>query len=304
MALYNDLYLRMSLSDNGTIPRPVTSGSSPDVIPYGNEIVLDPETFFSANYDSYVNKPLLTGTGATNNIYVRVKNYFRKETSGKIYLYYAFDNQLDDPDAWKENIIQTASGTDYIEVTATAAGAIAVTAEPFVWSPPALPAGQHYNLIARVSTVRNPNEIPTTIASFTSYVANDGGIGWETPTLPPPAQGVVWTSTVPFAQGTTERSMYFMLDGQNITLDSMVSISSDKGDISMNKTPVTTSPFSVGINQTIPADYTCNLSFTLWNPKKGSQPADSYVRLRVFYKEKPASGPTKEITVLWAKTSN
>lgn len=304
MAQYDDLYLRMSLTDTGTIPRLVTAGTSPDVIPYGNETVLDPQTFFTANYDSYVDKPLLTGTGETNNIYVRVKNYFTEGTTGKIYLYYAFNNQLDSPRVWKKNVIRTASGADYIEVTAEASGDIAVTAEPFVWAPPALPAGQSYNLIARVSTVRNPNPVPTTIASFTAYVGDNGGIGWETPTLPPPVVKPVWTTSFPYAQGDTERTMYFMLEGENITIGSQVSISSDTGVIKMDKAPVTTSPFSVGINQIVPAGYTCNLSFTLWNQQKDSQPADSYVKLRVFYKEKPVSGPSKEITVMWAKTNN
>jgi hypothetical protein len=82
---YNDLYIRMSLSDDGTIPRPVTSGSSPDVIPYGNTLVDDPQEFFSLNYDQIVSKPLVIGQ--SNNIYVRLKNYFASAQTGQVYLY-------------------------------------------------------------------------------------------------------------------------------------------------------------------------------------------------------------------------
>lgn len=304
MALYEDLYIRMNLSDSGTVPRPATGGTSPDVIPYGIDAVPDPQTFFSANYDQNVSKPLVFETGKQNHIYVRVKNYGGLLNKGRIYLYYALDSELNSPEVWSKNVIKPASGGEYISVTANKKGDIVVTREAFLWSPPVLPEGQNYNLIARVSTKKHPNEIPTAIPDFADYVANDGGSGWQTPVMPPPPSEVVWTTTVPFAQGDTERLMYFMLEGENITTDSQVSISSSTGDITLNKTKVATSPFQLGLQKTIPAGFTCNLSFTLWNKDKNAQPADSFVKLRVYYKEKSGSGPSRDIVVLWAKTNN
>ena len=57
MAVWNDLLLRLNLSDNGTYPnRPGVPCESPDVIPYGVQPIDNWQSFFAGNYGSDVGK--------------------------------------------------------------------------------------------------------------------------------------------------------------------------------------------------------------------------------------------------------
>jgi hypothetical protein len=303
MSQYKDLYIRMSLEDTGEIPRDADSGSSPDVIPYGNETVADPKKFFSANTNKYVAKDLLIGEA--NNIYIRMINYFTLIQTGEVFLYYALDSELDNPKIWKEHKILSASGSEGIAVSASK-NKYAVTPEAFVWTPAELPVGEHYNLIAQVVTIQHPDEIPDEPIDFTAFVNDHGGIGWQTPIIPPPpVHPKVWETLVSYSQGPVERDMEFTLLTTNIAIGSYISLSSDptigpNPAIEIKPTKVLQAKFSIGIPSTVPADYKGKLKFTLMNADlQARQPAGSYVELRASYFEEE-----KRITSLTAQTTN
>lgn len=310
MSLYEDLYIRMSLDDQGNVPRMVTGGISPDVIPYGNTEREDPIQYFTDTYDEYVSKDLLIGT--QNFIYVRMKNYYAEGQEGVVHLYYCRDTELNNPTKWKNNILQTVSGQTSQTVAAATADDIIVAGEPFVWTPGQLPEGENWNLIAQVSTTQHPNKI--VFRNFSTFVADNGGIGWQTPKLPPPVMNVLWSTVIPYTQGDTERVMDFSVTCSNIVIGSEVGFVSDKTTgpnppIELKKTKVAQSPmFIAGIKSTVPAGYSGNITFSLYGVEGAKQPAGSYVKFTASYEEPAAGGnataPIKTVVVATAKTIN
>jgi hypothetical protein len=308
MSQYNDLYIRMNLSDTGEVPRTVTGGTSPDVIPYGTQSVTDPDAFFSQNYAQNVAMPITIGTA--NNIYVRLMNYADGANGGEVYLYYALTKDLNSPKIWSNNQLKTVSGGNSSPVSADSTGQIVATDDPFTWTPAAPPTGQSYNLIARVVTDANPNPIPKVITDFSSYVGNNGGVGWLTPQITiPPTEKLQWSTTVSYSQGSVERVMQFSLFCSNILVGSKVSLlaanSGTTPPIVINETTVTASPtFQVAMQTDVPVDFTSNITFNLYTQNNQTQPAGSYVKFTVSYMESSGNGPSKMITVFTATTTN
>lgn len=308
MSQYNDLYIRMNLADTGEVPRTVTGGTSPDVIPYGSQSVTDPDAFFSQNYSQNVAMPLTIGSA--NNIYVRMKNYADDAEGGDMYLYYALDKDLNSPKVWSMNQLSTVSGGSSSPVSADSSGQIVATDDPFTWTPEAPPTGQKYNLIARVVTAANPNPIPKIITDFSNYVGNNGGVGWFTPQIViPPSEKLQWSTTVSYSQGSVERTMQFSLFCSNIIVGSKISmVAANTGTtppIVLNETTVTSSPtFQAAMQALVPADYTSNITFNLYTQNNQIQPSGSYVKFTVSYMETSQNGPSKMITVFTATTTN
>jgi hypothetical protein len=180
MATYDDLYIRSTLNDPGTIPRSgVGLSASPDIIPYGFMPVDNPVKFFSENFNQVVSKDLVYN--APNYVYLRGKNLYNGARSGVMYAYWAPSNLLLYPSTWQNNVLKTNNNVDHVPVNATASGAPYVTPEPLVWVPTYPPAYQHFCMISRVSTDTHPNPIPKTggYSDFANWVANNGGIGWR-----------------------------------------------------------------------------------------------------------------------------
>ena len=178
MATYDDLYLRNTTQDQGTIPRQGALCSSPDIIPWGLDLQKDPK-YFIDHFGEDVGKPLIANGG--NYLYVRSKNLGTAASTGRVYLYWAQSSLLLYPSQWKNQKMLTSSGQDYVELKDVGAGQIGVTADAFRWTP-AMPGGNfHYCLIGRVSTAKHDNPIDQTeiIQNFAGWVAKNGGIGWR-----------------------------------------------------------------------------------------------------------------------------
>ncbi|MFN8714103.1 MAG: hypothetical protein ACK5Z2_14745 [Bacteroidota bacterium] len=303
MKKYNDLYVRMSLDDSGTIPRTIFGGTSPDVIPYGDTEVTNPSVFFADNYNQNVAKEY--EVGANNLVYVRVKNLGLQATGGEVRLYYALDSQLNDPDTWKNNVIYTQAGDESVVIAPVKANAIGVTDIPFAWKPmEQAPEGNSYNLIAQVITEKHPNPIPDYINSFSEYISANGGMGWLLPKPKPTPPQHLWSTTTAYSQGDTERTMGFTLDCKNIAIGSLVSLRCDTDpNIAIAPTQVTKSSFSVSTETLVAAGFKGNLTFSLENVTN-PQMQGSYVKLSVYYLEEQPSGPAKRIVVFTGTTTN
>lgn len=277
MAQYQDILVRNSLTDQGIIPRTGAMSHSPDIIPYGQEPVVDPQKFFSGNYDQDVGKDLVAG--AQNYLYLRGKNLGTDASSGEAYLYYAKSSLLLYPDQWESNQLKTSAGKDSVPVSADA-GKIAVTNDPFTWQPDVPGAGWHYCLIGRVATKKNPNPIPGTgdIQSFAAWVAQNGGIGWRNVAVVS-AGAPTWTNEIQYDQGPKEDNVKFFVTCTNVPLGTYVSFSSGTPNpggipISLPKTEVTQNPsFIVGMQTKVAAGYSTKISYSYWSeghaPPKG-----------------------------------
>ena len=171
MAQYNDLYLRCSLTDQGSMPRQGAQDHSPDIIPWGLAPVPNAERFFRENYGQDVGREVVNG--GANYIYVRAKNLGTTAAGGVVTLYWSKRELLNYSSTWEPNKLRTSTGADSVKLSDVAPGEIAVTRDPFLWT--AQNPGGAYTFIARIATERHPDPIPTPTLDFTAWCANNGG---------------------------------------------------------------------------------------------------------------------------------
>jgi hypothetical protein len=77
---YDDMFLRDAIDDTGQVPYTGrTVCFSPDIIPYGQTNVTNPDAFFGGNYGQDLGQTVTPSSN--NNIYVRVKNLGAGATS-------------------------------------------------------------------------------------------------------------------------------------------------------------------------------------------------------------------------------
>jgi len=303
----NNILIRASLTDDGTLPRTGDVSASPDVIPY-QTLVDDPISFFIGNYDQNVAQNLKAQQD--NFIYVRGKNLATTLQQGDIYVYYALDSDLNNPSKWSKNSLQSKSGKGYVRVSVQAQGNIAVTEDPFVWVPPVPQDGQTYSLVG-IIVPKDTKPNFTGVTDFEKFVDDNNNVGWnkviiDKPT-PPPTPKLRWTTSFAYAQGDTERQMSFALQCKNIPAGCMIAFTSDNGTgpnppIVLDKTTVTDPNGSYGIQSQVPASYTGNISFSLYCNQEPT--AGSNITFIASYLSGSGSGPKKTIIVASVNTSN
>src|SRR6185369_12101294 len=142
---YEDLLCRCSLADTGEIPRTPPLEESPDVIPSGTTAVDDPRVYFTGNYDQNVAKPVVADQ--QNLIYVRGRNKSDIDQSGDVYVYWAPQDQRNDPSVWQRNQLLTIEGHGFFPVVAVPPEEILVATSPFVFTPDAGLADQNIAII-------------------------------------------------------------------------------------------------------------------------------------------------------------
>jgi hypothetical protein len=269
MTMYDDLFFRTNLSDEGTIPSPGLAYTSPDIIPYGLSPVSDPQDFFTRNYNADVGQDLITK--ASNYIYLRAKNLAVGAQQGLASLYYSPASLLLYPSQWQSNQLKTSDNLTQVAVSAPSANAIAVTTNPFVWTPSAIGGGDHYCLISRVSTSQHDNPIPATggISDFTQFILDNPGFGWRNVALTD-ANSPTFTTSVQFSQGNEAGQMYFLLDCRNVPAGASVAFSAGTPGptplISLQKTtvPQNNGSWTVGMQSLVPANYATQISYSYW----------------------------------------
>jgi hypothetical protein len=217
MEAWNAPYMRTRVNqDDPLYPRTGTLSQCPDIIPNGTDIKKKPEEFIS---DGQWNSNLGTSTTAkrSNFLYIRGMNPSAQATRASVYLYYSparllqWPNTVDKVEGWATRPLRTGDHREYQEV-AIAGKSRFVTPDAFEWVPKSLP-GDHYCLVARVSTDKYPNPIPEDlekIDDFALYISKHPDLGWRNVDLLEPKDNA-WVSTQEYNQGVQGAEMVISL---------------------------------------------------------------------------------------------
>jgi len=276
---WNDFILRKGLNDTGAVP--YTGGgwtNSPDLIPYGTNVVGNPATAFGATtYAQDLGQPTVFET--PNYFYMRAKNLSAGAQTGSLYLYYCPQNLFLFPSLWNKNQMLTSSGKDSVAISAAKTNDIAVTSEPFTY----IPTNQiHSCLIGRVVTPTNPNPLPQdgdfqTMDDLATYIVNHPNMAWRNVVLVdngiPTVTNSFQIDTTSLKPGTT--GLFLLgISFNNLTVGSELAFSAgtpipsgpDQGKvISLTRTAVTQTNGSLGTSYlTIPAGYKTNVTYSYW----------------------------------------
>lgn len=163
MSVYDGLFMRDALEDNGTVPSPGFYYMSPDIICHSQ--VADPQTFFINNYNSDPNQPVELGS-AINFIYARAKNLSDSSLSGYIHVYRSSSSLFMTPGIWKNNALQTLAGASYLTLNNVASGQIAVGNDHFVME---AVKSNLFCMVGIASTEINP-VIPDDFSSYSDFI--------------------------------------------------------------------------------------------------------------------------------------
>lgn len=293
MATYNGIFLRSTLGQSNTIPKPGALSSSPDIIPYGIAPVSDPQTFFRDNYNQDVGKKL--EAGKTNYIYLRGKNYsdkeIRDEGTTKPRLFWSKASLLTYPNKWNEII--TGPTHDPFSLIAPPAS-VGVINQPYIWAPDNI-SGDHYCMIAQVPSPGYDNKIPDTlqIADFAAWVAQNGGIAWRNIEVINSTTVVLTGAKMYYEQGTEASQIQFTIICTNVPKGTKVSFSAGAAGpvppIYLEPTVVSTYPsFTTGVICSVPKDYESNIFFNLEAPAGVTDLSTATVQIQAAYPMTPS----------------
>ncbi|WP_118951556.1 hypothetical protein [Taibaiella helva] len=295
MATYNGIFLRSTLGQINTIPKPGALSSSPDLIPYGLSPVSNPQVFFRDNYNSDPGKAL--DAGAPNYIYLRGKNFSDKKiednTDGnRPRLFWSKASLLTYPANWNE--ITTTPTHNPVSMVADPGG-IGVASEPFIWKPDNI-SNDHYCMIAKVPSPGYDNEIPNTlqISDFAGWVAKNGGIAWRN-VIVNNATTVKLTGVQQFyEQGTEGGKIQFTIICTNVPKGTKVSFSAGapgpNPPIYLEPTQVSTFPsFTTGVVCDVPAGYVSDIYFNLEAPPGVTDLSEAVIDIQTAYPTNPGT---------------
>lgn len=286
---YNGMLLRANLADSGAIPRAGPYVSCPDIIPYQQNVVQDPQaTFGSAtgsatSYDRDPGMPISIGN--VNYIHLRGKNLGTTAIVANSYLWFAPSQLILWPGVWLNDQYQirpdqSLSGapggaTEQFITLSAAPGAIAVTPAPFAWANPSSPpSGTNYGLVAitgtaeQVAAMRAAALNIKSLEDFAAWIANNGGVGWRN-LATTSANTPDFSTAVDFHSGSSVAQLMFQLVAANIPAGAEIALSAgtpnDGGPgfypIVIPPTPVPGAPgtvvpsYSVGLRTNVIANY-------------------------------------------------
>ncbi|MFC1613978.1 C1 family peptidase [Gemmatimonadota bacterium] len=275
---YDDIYMRDSMNDSGTIPVQNVTSCSPDIIPYGTLPATNPQTLFKQNWNSDVGQPVSVNTG--NYLYVRGKNLHQGAQDGTISLYYTENTLLSWPKYWKPILLE--SKQDKTKVHAAAVGDIVVGEDPFFWTPAPPSPGQHYCLISAVETAEHPNPVPqiNTTIDYVKFLSEHPETAWRNLNLIYPKDPPDWQDVYPYEQGVEQSMMAFMIECFKIPVGCQVEFkcgtAGPEPPIVLDKSTVVNSSYEAFlVHSTIPADFSSEITFSFWsNGKKVPEGAD------------------------------
>jgi len=257
---WNDILLRDSPQDTGTIPSPGYSYTSPDVICTQQQQVDSAQ--FKLNYDTDPNLPLIVSQN--NFIYVRGKNLGTQPSGGTVYVYWCDSSLLMLPNQWTQNALQAnveGKWQPYNILPQVDGGQISVTQAPFAWTPVTLPDGQHYCTIGAVSTPNHPwsvNDIPPfpTWEDFVLWVRNNQNICWRNMTLLTNPNQPEWDRLDLISlPGTTPVPMLVQARCTNVPVGTTVTLRNDQLGITTSEVTTASDQTIYSKGVTCPAGY-------------------------------------------------
>lgn len=234
---YDGLLVRGNLQDTGEIPRSGSLSACPDIIPWGQTPVGDPQSTFgsAASYGTSPGASNVITVNEQNYIYVRAKNTGTATQNGTCYLFYSLSNLLLFPSNWVQihyGGYDPAHDTMGIGMSNVSPGSIIVTDKPFVWDRPQMPsAGNHYCLITLCSdnseSISELWQAAQGISSATGlggFIADNGGTGWHNVTTTN-TDAADFSNYVGYTGGTSEATVHFQVVCTNLPAGSSVSFS-------------------------------------------------------------------------------
>ncbi len=229
MAQYQDLFLRDNVNDTGVYPSQGVAYSSPDIIPYQQQMLEFP--LAASSYTAKVDSGKSIVSPGINNIYLRVYNLGTAASSGTVEVFYSLASLLLTPATWENQPVLTATGVQQVPVQ-NSSGSQTIASHEIGMGEPSfqrqnLPVSpnDHYCFVGIVRTPSNPVTIPATFATnaaFTQWVQNTPAVAWRNVANVPAGQStMVLTSAFGNLDSVSHR-FYFSLVGQGIPTGSTI----------------------------------------------------------------------------------
>lgn len=329
MSTYPGILIRSNLGDVGAIPRTGSWTGCPDIIPYGQTPVNDPQATFgtaTGTPTSYDKDPGVNITAMNvNYIYVRGKNLTNTPGTGQAYLFYSPSSIVLNPQQWIQNHIpQAALGQSPPPVMLpAAANSVGVVTAPFVWlNPQQPPDGQHYCLITMVGSagesiqqiVAAANKVYD-MASLGAWIANHGGTGWRN-VVTVNTGAADFSTFTNYSQIGGDSTIQFQLNCTNLPAGSEVSFSAPVPTgtgpgylpISLPRTKVpapkdggaVNPSFQVGMTTKVPAGYASTI-FYQWYSNGFAKPEGFQMTLQAIVISNGVSDALAEHPVTFAQ---
>lgn len=222
--LYNDIYLRKNLDDNGFVPSSGSCCSSPDIIVSGVSPINNVKDYAQTTWAQDVGvNPV---ANATNYIYVRGKNLKPDKQDGKIALYYTKASLIKYPSIWINNQLKNSSNEFLIPVSGEA-NEVIVTEDPFTWIPQMID-NDHFCLVAMVNTADHKMPVPTSdnMQDLAKFLYANPNVAWRNVTVVD--NGVNFSTNVQYNQGTVGGKMYIFAECSACPDGAEISFSSGK----------------------------------------------------------------------------
>lgn len=285
-----NILIRDSLQDTGTVPSPGYPYTSPDIICTQQTQVSNPTTYFTNNYYSDPNQPVISNQN--NYIYMRGKNLGSDTSSGTVYLYWCPSSLLMLPTQWTQNVLQANIGGNwqpYNTFPTVAPNSITVTQAPFTWAPAPPPAGQHYCTIGAVSTPQNPwstANIPPfpTWDSFVLWVRNNQNICWRNITLVVNPNPPEW-DRIDLINNAFNDNIPMLAQAQCTNVPIGTTVKLLNSNLGVNTSVVTTTTnqtiYSTGV--TVPAGYSGYLETYAQLPSGQTWPPGALIQTTMFF---------------------
>lgn len=210
-------YLRDNLVSKGEAPSSGPFNRCPDIIQSDTEVA-DPAVEFGANDSwgqTYRTDPV---PAAQNFYYVRSMNGGATRLGGMAALNWAPAQVFNFPSAWKSNRLETQDRAESVALAAQP-GFVAVGAEPFAWTPPALADGATYfNFVASLQAGATPVP-PPAVASWVDLASliSNPQYGFRNEALVSGSSGWIQRQLLTVPAGFAPADLNFMLLASGFT---------------------------------------------------------------------------------------
>jgi hypothetical protein len=306
MSMYDDVYIRKNLNDQGEVPATGAYTNSPDIIVSGTMPINHPDQYAK---DTWGSDPGVNPVANANNyIYVRGKNLAPGAQSGKMALYFTKASLIMYPSIWLKNQLKNSTGEALVPVEAKNNGDVVVTMDPFTWIPEMI-GGDHFCLVGMVGTNAHPMPKPTSdnMRDLATYLCNNPNIAWHNVNVVD--NGVDFAVNLNYEQGNIGGTMYVFVectacpDGAQVSFASGTPlpdgtyVKQDWINI-VGCNPATKKHFITGATFEIPANWKSNITYNYKSNGKAPLPGEDWaVEVKVAFYQAPA-GLNSELRAL------
>jgi hypothetical protein len=302
MSTYSGLLLRDNFQDSGIIPSTGDLWTSPDIIPYGSN-VLSPSDAVSTYNGPDIGQPVVTNQN--NNIYVRSKNITSAAMAGNANLYYADASLFLYPTTWQPvnvPVFNNAFVTTSPPLSAPIpVGEIALVQSPFTLG--GIPPNAHYCFICVV----NNNNVPFPVkqsfdsnAAFYLWVRGSGNVAYRNIILNIGSLANVVSYTTFGNDNPISSKMIFSVVGTNVPAGTTWAASCTDARLPQpfSASGTFSSSGTAGTQLTVPAKISggnplMSMAFTFTNPSGQRFPGGT--SFKISYYQVPTSAGTAEV---------